>query len=273
VSNANEARLAAGQGLAGVAVDKKPGAVRVGVPEVVNKTTQEVDTRALRTHLIAQLAESKVDAVPMAAGSPAELEQRAKDMGVDYLLIAEITDLKATKPGGLSKMMKVTAGDKDANKDITEAKVSTQLVAPGSKPRLTTTTSGKAGGVGLKTGLGIAKVAGTMYLKMYMGGMMGSPMGAFNAMSMMNMGGMGMLGDPSMMAMQSGLGGGMRMGMGLDRTAGAASFLMQQAVMGTAPSGMAQQGPSFDAPLGDALEDAAKNVVDTLKKPDTTKKK
>jgi hypothetical protein len=48
---------------------------------------------------------------------------------------------------------------------------------------------------------------------------------------------------------------------------------MQQAMMGTAPSGMAQQGPSFEAPLGDALEDAAKTVVETLKKPEPAKKK
>jgi hypothetical protein len=272
VSNANEAKLAAGGPVPGVA-EKKPGVVRIGVPEVANKTTQQVDTRALRTHLIAELAESKVDAVPMAAAPQAQLEERAKEMGADYLLIAEITDLKATKPGGLSKMMKVTAGEKDAGKDITEAKLNVQLVAPGSKPRLTTTTSGKEGGVGVKTGLGIAKVAGTMYMRMYMGGMMGSPMGAYNAMRIMNMGGMGMLGNPTLMAMQSGMGGGMRMGMGLDRSAGAASYLMQQAMMGTAPSGMSQQGPSFEAPLGDALEDAAKNVVETLKKPDTTKKK
>jgi hypothetical protein len=101
----------------------------------------------------------------------------------------------------------------------------------------------------------------------------GSPMGAFNTMHLMNMGGMGMLGNPALMAMQTGMGGGMRMGMGLDRTAGAASFLTQQAMMGGTPSALAQQGPSFDAPLGDALEGAAKNVVEALKKPDTTKKK
>ena len=88
-----------------------------------------------------------------------------------------------------------------------------------------------------------------------MGGMYGSPMGAFNTMRLMNMGGMGMLGDPSLMALQTGMGSGLRMGMGLDRTAGAASFLMQQAMIGSA--GGPQQGPSFDASLSDALEDAA----------------
>jgi hypothetical protein len=75
---------------------------------------------------------------------------------------------------------------------------------------------------------------------------------------------MGMLGNPSLMAMQTGVGR-------LDRTAGAASFLMDQAMTGEA-SGTGQ-GPSFDASLGSAVEDAAKNVVETLKKPDAAKTK
>ena len=261
VSNANETKLAAGGSVPGVAVEKKPGTIRIAVPEVANKTTQEVDTRALRTRLIAELADAKYDAVPMAAAPPAQLEARAKELGADYLMIAEITELKASKPGGLSRMVKATAGDSNAGKDITEAKLNVQLVPPGGKPRLSTNTSGKEGGVGVKTGLGLARVAGTMYLRLMMGGMYGSPLSAFNAASMMNIGGMGALGNPALM---SGM-GGLRMGVGLDRSAGAATFLMQQAMMGASSSGMSQ-GPSFDAPLGDALEDAAKRVAESLKK-------
>ena len=96
----------------------------------------------------------------MAAASPSEeLQTRAADPVVDYLLMAEITELKASKPGGLTRMMKMTSGE-DAAKDITEAKLSVQLVPPGGKPRLSIKTSGKDGGMGLKTGLGVAKFAG-----------------------------------------------------------------------------------------------------------------
>lgn len=123
----------------------------------------------------------------------------------------------------------------------------------------------------LRTGLGVAKFAGSMYLRMYMGGMYGSPMGVLNTMRMMNMGGMGMLGNPALMAMQSGM-GAMRMGMGADRTAGAASYIMQQAMMGAAAPAGSQGGPSFDAALDDAIQDAGKNVVETLKKPLPAKK-
>ena len=260
VSDANEKKLAAGEAVLGAGLGKKPGTVRIAVPEVTNKTTQQVDTRALRTRLIAELTDAKFDAVPMASAPQSELETRAKELGADYLLIAEVTDLKASKPGGISKMMKATAGE-STTKDITEAKLSVQLVPPGGKPRLTTNASGKDGGVGLKTGLGLARVAGTLYLKMMTGGMYGSPLSAFNAASMMNISGMGMLSDPTMMGSM----GRLRTGQGLDRTAGAATFLMQQAMAGASATEMSG-APSFDASLGDALGDAAKSVVDNLKK-------
>lgn len=271
VSNANEAKLSSGPPMP----QKKPGVTRVGVPEVVNKTTQAVDTRALRTRLIAQLEEEKIEAVPMAAASPAELQTRATELGVDYLLLAEITTLKASKPGGFTKVLKATSGE-DATKDITEAKMSVQLVPPGGKARLSTTGSGKDGGAGFKTGLGVAKFASSMYLRsFYLGGMYGSPMGALNTMRMMNMGGIGMLGNPALMQMQGGMGmgmGAMRMGMGLDPTAGAASYMMQQAMIGAAAAGSQGGGPSFDSVLEDAAQEAGKNVVDTLKKPLPAKK-
>jgi hypothetical protein len=76
------------------------------------------------------------------------------------------------------------------------------------------------------------------------------------------MGGMGMLGDPNLMYGM----GRMNVGLGMDRTAGAATFLMQQAMMGASAASSMSSGPSFDASLTDALGDAAKSVVDNLKK-------
>jgi len=264
ISDANEARLAQGA-LGGAARDKKPGTLRVGVPEVTNKTTQTVDTRALRSRLIAELEEQKIDVIPMAAAPPAALNALANDLAVDYLLIAEVTDLKASKPGGLTKIMKNTAGE-GSGKDITEAKLNVQLVPPGGKPRLTKSTSGKDGGVGFKTGLGLAKLAGTLYLKMYMGGMYGSPLTALNTMKIMNIAAMG---NPALMQMQAGLGPGIG-GSGVDRTAGAAMYVMQQAMSGA--SAGSQDGPSFDSALNEAIQDAGKEVIDAVKKAATAKK-
>lgn len=259
VSDANEANLAAGTPLPGAslpapAVDAaKAGAIRVGVPEPANKTTNDVDTRALRTRLIAELAEQKVDAAPLAAATPPDLELRARQFKCDYLLIVEVIDLKASNPGRLSRMVKSTAGE--SNKQITEAKLSVQLVPVGAaKPRLITTTSGKDGGIGVRTGLRIARVAAQLYLRY------ASPLGALNAMQTMNLGGMGMLNNPLLMQ-----GGGLgASGNGIDRTAGAAMFLVEQAM--TASGDAAQDGPSFDASLAEALGDAASKVTDNLKK-------
>ena len=95
----------------------------------------------------------------------------------------------------------------------------------------------------------------------------GSPIGALNSMQMMNMGGMGgFLSNPMLMQMQGGVGGmGMGRGMGgVDRTAGAAMYIMDQAMAGG--SGGAPEGPSFDASLAEALQDGAKKVGENLKR-------
>jgi len=262
ISDANEVKLARGTEVI-AAKEKKAGTLRVGVPEITNKTTQTIDTRALRSRLVAELEEQKIDVIPMAAAPPAELDARAKELAVDYLLLAEVSDLKASKPGGITKIMKNTAGE-GSGKDITEAKLNVQLVPPGGKSRLTKTTSGKDGGVGFKTGLGLAKFAGTMYLKFYMGGLYGSPLTALNTMKMMNLGAMG---NPALMQLQSGLGTAGMGGMGgssVDRTAGAAMYVMQQAMSGAGAG--SSDGPSFDAALNEAIQDAGKEVVDAMKK-------
>ena len=251
VSDANEAKLASGEPVPGFARDKKAGVVRVGVPEVANDTNEDVDTRALRTRLIAELEEQKIEAVPMAAAPMADLQARAAGLGADYLLLAEITELKASKAGGITRMVKAAASE--GAKEITQAKMIVSLVPPGGRPALTTTVSAKEGGVGLKTGIGLAKFAGSLYLRMYMGGMYGNQMGAFGAMRMMHLSGLG--------TMQAGL--------GADRTALAANVIMQQVAM-AATAG--SDGPSsFDAAIDGAVQSAGKHVVETLKKAQTRK--
>ncbi len=254
VSDANESKLASGGADASVPA-KKPGTLRVGVPEVANKTTQSVDTRALRTRIINELTEQKIEAIPMAAAPQAALDARARELGIDYFVVAEITELKTSNPGRFTKVMKATA--KEEARDITEAKMTMQLVPPGGgKPRLSKNSSGKDGGVGLKTGLKVAKFAGSVYLKFYMGGMLMGQMSALSSLQQMNLGGMGSMG--SMMPM--GYGGS------VDRTAGAANFVMQNVMAGAAMGAAAQGGPSFDTALENAIEDAGKDVVESIKK-------
>ena len=91
-----------------------------------------------------------------------------------------------------------------------------------------------------------------------------SPIGALNTMQLINMGGMGgFLNNPMLVQMQAGP-GLVGTGGGVDRTAGAAMFLLDQAMAGA--SAGAQEGPSFDASLAEALQDGAKRVGDNLKR-------
>ena len=261
ISDANEAKLAARAPTSGAPPARKAGAIRVGVPELANKTTQNVDTRALRTQLIAELTEQKMEAVPLAAAAPDELHAYAKELGCDYLLVASITELKASKPGRIGRMIKATAGE--TPRDVTEAKLTVQLVpAGGAKPKYSTNTSGNDGGIGFKTGLRLARFAAMLYLQY------ASPLGALNTMQMLNMGGMGgFLNNPLLAQLQGGGGmGGMGGGFGgIDRTAGAAMFIMDQAMAGAGGDGT-QDGPSFDASLAEALQEGAKKVGENLKR-------
>jgi hypothetical protein len=102
-------------------------------------------------------------------------------------------------------------------------------------------------------------------------------MNALNPAMAGNLGGLGMLGNPAMMSMQTqglGMKAGMQMGMGMgiDPTAGAASFLMQQSIASKALGSGAGQGPSFDAALDEAFQNAAKAVSENLKKAEQKKK-
>jgi hypothetical protein len=275
VSDANEAKLAQELTAPAPPVQTVAGTVLVGVPDVVNKTTQQIDTRALRGRLVSELAEAMLSAAPL-AGSQSDIVQLAGAHGYDYVLMAEVTDLKVSKGGGLGGVLKAASkvAGTGSGQDPTEAAVTIRLIQPDGKARLSTTVKGKdGGGLDLKTGLGIAKFAGTMYMNMMTGKML---MNAFNQSMAGNLGGMGMLGNPELVAMQTrglGMSGGMRMG--IDPTAGAASFLMQQAMLSSAPlsGGLpGQGGPSFDAALSEAIEQAARSVSENLRKADPKKK-
>src|SRR5262245_16333618 len=174
VSDANEAKLAQELTAPTQPVQKAPGVALVGVPDVVNKTTQQIDTRALRGRLVSELADMKLNAAAL-SGSQADIAQVAGSHGYDYVLVAEITDLKVSKcGGGLGGVLK--AASKVAvtgnGQDPTEAAVAIKLVQPDGKSRFTTTAKGKDGGFDVKTGLGVAKFAGTMYMNMMTGKMM-----------------------------------------------------------------------------------------------------
>lgn len=246
---------------------KAPGALRIGVPEFTSKAAQSVNTRAMRQQLIAELTEAGLDAVPMAAAAPAELQTRAQQLGYDYVLFSEVTELKASKPGAIGGLMKKASGSGGAGapQENTEATIGIKLVQPDGKQRLETKITGKdGGGFSVQTGLGLAKFAGSMYLTMMIGPQMFAHLNSYGAA---NLGGMSMLGNPMFNQMQVGGLGGLGRGAGIDATAGAASYLLLQGMAMNNVNGLVGtpgSGPSFDKSLGRATEDAAKAVAKAI---------
>lgn len=274
MSDANEAKLVAATAEpVSAPAPKTPGVVRIAVPEFTNKTSQAVDTRTLRQRLVDDLIEAKFEAVPMPAMSPAEAQKRAVEAGADYVLLAEVSELKVNKPSAFGGLMKAASGMGSSAasgppKENTESSIAVKLVQPDGKSRLSTTTKGKDGsGFSLKTGLGIAKYAGGMYLSMMAGPMMFSKMAGAGAFA--NMGGMGMLGNPWLYQMQGAGLGGFGKNVGMDATAGAAAYMMQTRMDMNNLGGLVGvpgQGPSYDESLGEAVENAAKAVQKALEK-------
>jgi len=274
LSDANESRLAAADAAPPAApMAKTPGVIRIGVPEFANKTPLTVDTRALRARLIQDLAEAKFEAMPMAAAPATDLQKHAADQGYDYVLVAEVSELKVAKAGGFGGLMKAANGVAGARggaagpKENTESSLALKLIGADGKPKLATTTKGKDGsGFSLSSGLGIAKFAGTMYVGMFAGPMM---MMRMNSMGISHLSGMGLMGDPNLLRYQ--MGGMSMMGQhrGIDTTANAAGFLVQQAVAMNKTSGFVGVpgvGPNYDESLGEAVQNAAKAVQKALQK-------
>jgi hypothetical protein len=278
LSDANEAQLAAGTATL-TPIAKTPGAIRIAVPEFINKTPQAVDTRTLRQALITNLGDLKFEGVPMAAAVLTDLQKHANELGCNYLLVAEVTELKASKPGALGGFLKAAsgvagtmggapgpAGGAAPPKENTESSITLKLLQPDGKQLLSTTSKGKDGsGFSLQTGLGLAKFAGTMYMSMFAGPQMYSRLYGHGAANLV---GMGILGNPMLYQLQAS-GFGIGKGAGIDSTAGAASYLMQQAVTMNGLGGLVGlpgQGPSYDESLGEAVQNAAKAVQKALAK-------
>ncbi len=272
LSNANEAKLAAENAKPPAApVARVPGVIRIGVPELSNKTTETVDTRALRAQIVSDLTDAKFEVTPLAAATQAELQTRATERDLDYIVMAEVTELKVSKGGGLGGIVKAASkiggSTGGPEKPPTEATVAVKLIQPDGKQRLSTTTKGKdGGGFSKQTGFGLARLAGSMAVGMMMGPQMMSRMYSFG-LAGTNMGGMGLLGSPDLYQMQTMgmMGTSMGRGAGIDATAGAASYMVQQAMaMNSAGSASLPGAPSFNEALGEALDNASKAVTKVL---------
>jgi hypothetical protein len=134
---------------------KTPGAIRVGVVQINNKTDRQVSTEVLRQSLIGQIQGGQVYAVALNALSRMEAEAEAKAKQCDYILYTDLTTLKSSKLGG---MFGRVAGVSGAAK--TESKLEFKLFAVGeSTPLLQSTAAAKEEGDEASAGTAIAQEA------------------------------------------------------------------------------------------------------------------
>jgi hypothetical protein len=124
---------------------KAPGAIRVGVVRVNNKTDHGVSQESLSARLVAEIQEGGVEAVALSAISPGEAAVEAKAKQCDFILYTDLTALKTSAAKKLGGMFGRAAGVGGIDK--TEAKVEFQLFAVGeTSPRLKSAATSKQEG-------------------------------------------------------------------------------------------------------------------------------
>lgn len=138
------------------AAAKRPGTIRIGVVPVNNRTNNSVSTEALRGRLISSIEGANVEAVPLSASSPSEVDAEAKARQCDFVLYTDITGLKLSAAKAFGGMLGRATGVGSGSVGKTEAKVEFKLIPVGeSAPRLQSTASGKEEGDDASAGAAI----------------------------------------------------------------------------------------------------------------------
>jgi hypothetical protein len=212
---------------------KKPGSVRVAVAVPVDKTGQAA---ALPNTVFQSLKAAGLEPLAMPQGSSADVDTRARQANADFVLYAELAELKkpekASPKGGKRFGSLVSKASGLVNqKEAWEARVDYRLFAVGSPAPLASASAlGKTGGesFNVKGAMSLAANVGMMTM------MSGGPMGMMMMMSrggamgsMMGGIGMGMPGIAGLNALNPSLGGMRMMGMASSMNMGGAMGFSQ----------------------------------------------
>jgi hypothetical protein len=137
---------------------KAPGAIRVGVVQINNKTDRDVSAESLRGRLIGNIRGSGVEAIPLNASSAREAEAEAKAKQCDFILYTDITALKTSAAKKLGGMFGRVAGVGGIDK--TESKIEFRLFAVSEpSPRLQSSAAAKEEGDEASAGTAIDQEA------------------------------------------------------------------------------------------------------------------
>jgi len=126
---------------------KAPGAIRVGVVQINNRTDHAVSAETLRARLLSEIQESGVEAVALNAISPGEAQTEARAKQCDFILYTDIASLKTSAAKKVGGFLGRATGVGSGGVDKTEAKVEFQLFAVGeNSPRLKSAAAAKEEG-------------------------------------------------------------------------------------------------------------------------------
>ena len=139
---------------------KRPGAIRVGVVQINNRTDHQVSTESLRERLRGEIQSGGIEAIALNASSPGEAETEAKAKQCDFILYTDITALKTSAAKKLGGMFGRATGVGSGGVDKTEAKVEFKLFAVNeTSPRLQSAASAKEEGDEASAGTAIDQEA------------------------------------------------------------------------------------------------------------------
>jgi len=137
---------------------KPPGALRVGVVSINNRTDRQISTESLRERLIGEIEGAGVDAISLNAASATEAEAEAKAKQCDFILYTDVTALKTSAAKKIGGMFGRVAGVNGVDK--TEAKIEYKLFAAGDKsPRLQSGATAKEEGDDVSAGTAVSEEA------------------------------------------------------------------------------------------------------------------
>ena len=124
---------------------KDPGIIRVGAVAMRSKSAQKGQGAGAFEHLVAQLAEAKIDVLTLPDAPPDAVEQKAREMQCDYLLYTELASVDKAATGKLGGMLHKTPGlGKMTGGEPFEARVDYSLLpGAGGSPLLTGSATGK----------------------------------------------------------------------------------------------------------------------------------
>ncbi len=206
---------------------KKPGVLRIGIAGPINSSGRVLSLAMFRNGLISSLSKAPFEALPVNGAVLADIDRDAAEKACDFILLTEIAELKTSKPGKVGGLLRRTSGDTTVPSEMHDARVEYKVYAVGSpaKPRLASAAKASSGGgFGVGSALKVARFAGSLYLGLGTGMLMGG----------------GMMGPYSSL-MGGGGGGGLKSRV-LNPGLGVAMSMMSQANVGGPGTGLSATG-------------------------------